>query len=379
MKADRKLVLEDGTEYYGVGFGARKDAVCEVVFNTSVSGYQEIVSDPSYTDQAVVLSYPLIGNYGVTDEDFENRRISPSALIVRDLNDSPSNFRSVRTVAELMEDSGIPGLCGVDTRRLVRSIRDLGSRRGLLTDADTDRGGALARIRETPVPHDAVKRCSCRRKWYSRTSNPRFHVVVIDCGLKLNIIRMLNRYKCNVTVVPFDTDSKEILSLQPDGVLVSNGPGDPQDVPEVIRSLQDLAGKVPLFGICLGHQLLALSCGARTYKLKFGHRGGNHPVRELSTGRIGITSQNHSYAVDESSLGGTGLTVSHSNVLDGTVEGLMCAERMLFSVQFHPESAPGPQDSTELFARFTKLMKEATKDREVRACQNGQTSGRSWS
>ncbi|MBQ8305995.1 MAG: glutamine-hydrolyzing carbamoyl-phosphate synthase small subunit [Blautia sp.] len=364
MAIDRKLVLEDGSEYYGTGFGAEKDAVCEVVFNTSVSGYQEILSDPSYTDQAVVMSYPLIGNYGITDEDFESRRISPSALIVRDLNDSPSNFRSVRTVAELLEDSGIPGLSGVDTRGLVRSIREKGSRRGFLTDAGTDTKEALARIRETPVPHDAVKRCSCRRKWYSRTSNPRFHVVVIDCGLKLNIIRMLNQNRCNVTVVPYDTDSREILALLPDGVLVSNGPGDPEDVPEVIRTLQGLAGKVPLFGICLGHQLLALSCGAATYKLKFGHRGGNHPVRELRTGRIRITSQNHSYAVKEESLAGTGLTVSHTNVLDGTVEGLVCAERMLFSVQFHPESAPGPQDSTELFSRFTELMIKAKKDRE---------------
>ena len=360
MLRDRKLILDDGSEYLGTGFGGTGDAVCEIVFNTSMAGYQEILSDPSYTDQAVVLSYPLIGSYGITSEDFESRRIAPAALIVRDINDSPSNFRSVQTVADLLEEQGIPGISGIDTRKLVRSIRDLGSRRALVTDAETSLEAGLARIQETPVPHDAVKRSSCARKWYSRTSNPRFHVVVIDCGMKTNIVRMLNQKKCNVTVVPFDTGCEEILSLAPDGVLVSNGPGDPMDVPEVIRTLRGLRGRVPLFGICLGHQLLALSCGARTYKLKFGHRGGNHPVRDLQTGRIEITSQNHSYAVDAGSLAGTGLSVSHINLLDQTVEGLRSEDGTAFSVQYHPESAPGPQDSTGLFDRFIDRMKERT-------------------
>ena len=358
MYRDRKLVLEDGSEFYGTGFGGGKDVVCEVVFNTSMAGYQEILSDPSYTDQAVVMSYPLIGNYGLAAADYESRLISPSALIVRDINDSPSNFRSVQTVEELLEDHDIPGLCGVDTRRLVRSIRDRGSRRGLLTDADRPAGECVRRIRETPVRHDAVKRSSCAKKWYSRTSNPRHQVVVIDCGMKTNIVRMLNRNRCNVTIVPFDTASREILSLSPDGVLVSNGPGDPEDVPEVIRTLKELKGRVPLFGICLGHQLLALSCGAKTYKLKFGHRGGNHPVKDLGTGRIEITSQNHSYAVKEDSLAGTGLSVTHINLLDHTIEGLCDESNSLFSVQYHPESAPGPQDSAYLFERFNRLMEQ---------------------
>ncbi len=357
----RKLILEDGSEYIGRGFGAGTDAVCEIVFNTSMAGYQEIVSDPSYTDQAVVLSYPLIGNYGVTDEDFESRYISPSALIVRDINDSPSNFRSVRDLDELLEDHGIPGIYGVDTRKLVRSIRDLGSRRVLVTGVDTDTQEGLRIIEETPVQHDAVSRCSCSRKWYSRTSNPRFHVVAIDCGMKTNIVRMLNDHKCNVTIVPYNTDCEAILSLAPDGVLISNGPGDPTDVPEVIRTLQGLRGKVPMFGICLGHQLLALSCGAKTYKLKFGHRGGNHPVKDVRTGKIEITSQNHSYAVEERSLAGSGLEVSHINVLDGTVEGLCCERDSIFSVQYHPESAPGPCDSTYLFSQFTEWMKREKK------------------
>ena len=224
---DRKLVLEDGSEYPGIGFGAEKDVVCEVVFNTSMAGYQEILSDPSYTDQGVVMSYPLIGNYGITGEDDESRIIAPSAFIVRDINENPSNFRSVETVGELLADSGVPGICGVDTRKLVRSIRDFGTRRGMITGIGTPAAEAVRRIEETPVPRDAVRRRSCTKKWYSRTSNPRFHVVVIDCGLKLNIIRMLNRNHCNVTVVPFDTPAEEILALAPDGILISNGPGDP--------------------------------------------------------------------------------------------------------------------------------------------------------
>ena len=356
LKKTRKLILEDGSEYCGDGFGAETDAVCEIVFNTSMTGYQEILSDPSYTDQAVVLSYPLIGNYGAADEDYESRNLSASALIVRDLNEAPSNFRSVWNLDELLEDHKIPGVSGVDTRRLVRSIRDLGSRRALVTGADTSLEEGLRILAQTPVRRDAVSRCTCAKKWYSRTSNPRHHVVAIDCGMKTSIIRMLNRYKCNVTIVPFDTDQEEILSLAPDGVFISNGPGDPVDVPEVIRTLQGLRGKVPMFGICLGHQLLALACGARTYKLRFGHRGGNHPVRDLRSGKIEITSQNHSYAVEESSLAGTGLEVSHINLLDGTVEGLRSDKDKLFSVQYHPESAPGPCDSAYLFARFTELM-----------------------
>ena len=353
-----RLILEDGSVYEGQGFGAEKTVVCEVVFNTSMVGYQEILSDPSYTDQAVVMSYPLMGNYGITDEDFESRIIAPSAFLVRDINESPSNFRATRSLSELLLENGVPGISGIDTRKLVRSIRDKGTGRGLITSEDLSVQEALQLMENTPVPHDAVKRCTSSRKWYSRTSHPLYHVAALDCGMKSNIVRMLNQHKCNVTILPFDTPAQEILDLRPDGVFISNGPGDPTDVPEVIQTLKQLRGKLPIFGICLGHQLIALSYGAKTYKLKFGHRGGNHPVRECENGRIFMTSQNHSYAVEEGSLAGTGLSVTHVNVLDGTVEGLACREDKVFSVQFHPESAPGPQDAGDLFERFTESMKK---------------------
>ena len=356
MNYDRKLILEDGTQYYGVGFGSQRDLVCEVVFNTSMTGYQEILSDPSYTGQAVVMAYPLMGNYGLSAEDFESRTAGASAFIVRSVSETPSNFRSVSSLPEYLEEAGIPGISGVDTRKLARQIRDQGTMRGILADAGLPAEEGIRIIEETPVPKDMVKLCSSRKRWYSRTANPRFHVVAIDCGMKRNIVRMLNRFKCNVTVVPYDTDCGEILSLLPDGVFISNGPGNPEDVPEVITTLEKLRGKVPMFGICLGHQLLALSCGASTYKLKFGHRGGNHPVKDLASGKIEITSQNHSYAVEERSLSGTGLELSHVNLLDGTVEGIRCGKDRIMSVQYHPESAPGPQDSTHLFGLFTELM-----------------------
>lgn len=357
MILDRKLILEDGTYYEGIGFGADKEVVCEIVFNTSMVGYQEILSDPSYTDQAIVMSYPLIGNYGICEEDFESKMIGASALIVRDINDNPSNFRYTKSVPELLEEARVPGISGIDTRKLVRSIRDYGSRRCIITDINTSVEKGVSKIKDTPLPHDAVRRVSCKKRYYSRTSNPLYNVVAIDCGMKTNIVRMLNDSRCNVTVVPYDTSSSDIMALNPDGLFISNGPGDPTDVPEVIETLRELKGRVPMFGICLGHQLIALSYGAKTYKLKFGHRGGNHPVRDVRTGKIEITSQNHSYAVDERSLDGNELSVSHINILDDTIEGLYSDKNKVFSVQYHPESAPGPQDSRYLFKRFTELMK----------------------
>ena len=356
-KYDRKLVLEDGQQYYGYAFGdMTKQSVCEIVFNTSMVGYQEIISDPSYTFQAVVMTYPIIGNYGIADDDFESRIPTIGGLIVREYNDNPSNCRYTKTLSEILEENHIPGIEGIDTRRLTRSIRDIGSRRALITSPDTSLNEALEIIAKTPVPHNAVETVSCKKKWYSRTSNHKYNVVAVDCGIKLNIIRSLNARGCNVTVMPWNTQAQEIEKIAPDGIFISNGPGDPQDVVPVINMIKALRGKYPIFGICLGHQMISLAYGADTYKLKFGHRGGNHPVKNLETGKIEITSQNHSYAVDADSLKDTGLEITHINLLDNTVEGAHCPRDRVFSVQYHPESAPGPQDSTYLFDRFIDLM-----------------------
>ena len=360
-RADRKIVLADGSQYPGQGFGSREDKVCEIVFNTSMAGYQEILSDPSYTCQMVVMTYPLIGNYGMAAEDYETAVPTIGALAVRRYNDCPSNFRSAETLGAVMERFGIPGIQGVDTRALTRSIRDHGSRKALITAADTPLDEALEILRTTDVPRDVVPRVSCKAPWVSPAENARFHVAAIDCGMKLNILRSLNARGCDVTVLPYDAPAEQVLALRPDGLFLSNGPGDPEDVSCVIELVRALRGRLPIFGICLGHQIISLAYGAGTYKLKFGHRGGNHPVRELATGKIEITSQNHSYAVDGASLAGTGLELTHVNLLDGTVEGVKCAADRVFSVQYHPESAPGPQDSGHLFDRFIAMMEE---DRE---------------
>lgn len=355
---NRKLILEDGEEYYGFGFGASSDKVLELVFNTSMVGYQEILSDPSYTDQAVVMTYPLIVNYGMAAEDYETEIPTIGALIVREYNSEPSNFRSKKTLGEVMEQYGISGLSGIDTRKLTRSIRDKGSRKCLLTCASTDLADGLKLLCETSTPRDAVSRVSCKAIWRSDAENSRFHVVAIDCGMKRNIVRSLNAKGCDVTIVPWNTPAETIKALNPDGVFISNGPGNPADVQSVVDTVRALRGIYPMFGICLGHQIIALAYGARTYKLKFGHRGGNHPVKELCTGKIEITSQNHSYAVDADSLTQTPLQCTHINRLDNTVEGMDCQADRAFSVQYHPESAPGPQDSGYLFDRFIKLMEE---------------------
>ena len=357
----RKIVLEDGQEYVGDAFGADGERILELVFNTSIVGYQEILSDPSYTDQAVVMTYPLIGNYGMADDDYESLRPSIGALVVREYNDEPSNFRSTKTLGSVMKQYGIVGVSGVDTRKLARSVRDYGSRLALLTDADTPLDVCLEKLRTYKAPTDQVSRVSCREPWVSQPtgaskSGRMLHVVAIDCGMKQNIVRSLNRRGCLVTTVPWNTPAERILAEKPDGIFISNGPGDPKDVQQTIATVRKLVGTCPVFGICLGHQILSLALGAETYKLTFGHRGGNHPVKDLATGKIEITSQNHSYAVDEKSLAGTPLRATHINLLDGTVEGIAAADLRAFSVQYHPESAPGPQDSGYLFDRFLCMM-----------------------
>ena len=357
MNYNRKIILEDGQEYYGFSFGAETDKVCELVFNTSMVGYQEILSDPSYTYQAVVMTYPLIGNYGMAQDDYETETPTIGAMIVREYNDEPSNFRSEYTLSEIMKQYGIPGVCGLDTRKITRSIRDLGTRRVLITNTNTSLDDGLKIIKETPVPTDAVSSISRREILPARRSR-RFHVAAIDCGMKMNIIRSLHQHDCDVTIVPWNTSAADIEALHPDGIFISNGPGDPEDVPETIETIRSLIGTHPIFDICLGHQIISLAYGAQTYKLKFGHRGGNHPVKNLETGKIEITSQNHSYAVKEDSLAKTPLRVTHINLLDGTIEGVKCERDQVFSVQYHPEAAPGPHDSVRLFDQFITMMED---------------------
>jgi carbamoyl-phosphate synthase small subunit len=357
----RKIVLENGLEFYGEGFGAPCDAIHEIVFNTSMVGYQEIISDPSYTGQMIVMTYPLIGNYGITDEDFESRLPALGGLIVREYSDDPSNFRWTKTLGEILRENGVPGVCGVDTRRITRIIRAEGSQKAMITSAGTPLGDALAALERYSLPRDLVRRVCSKTRWYSRTANPLFNVAAVDCGMKLNIVRSFNRLGCNVTVVPCDVTPGELEALRPDGLFISNGPGDPQDVPEVAELIRAMRGRMPIFGICLGCQLIGLAYGAKTYKMKFGHRGGNHPVVDLTTGRLEITSQNHSYAIDAASLEGTGLVMTHRNLLDDTAEGVTCLSDAVMAVQYHPESAPGPQDSGHLFERFISLMARARK------------------
>lgn len=355
---NKKIILEDGKEYYGYGFGDEGERICEIVFQTSMVGYQEILSDPSYTDQAVVMTYPLIGNYGMADDDYESAQPSMGALIVREYNDRPSNFRSTISLGQVMKRYHIPGVYGIDTRKLSRSIRDLGSRKAFITDASTSPLKGLKILEGYRMRTDQVSRVSRREIQVFHGDRERYHVAAIDCGIKKGIVKHLNRLGCKVTVVPWNISAKDLEQLHPDGIFISNGPGNPESVPETVRTVKAVLGRYPVFGICLGHQIISLAYGAKTYKLKFGHRGGNHPVKNLETGKIEITSQNHSFAVDMDSLAGTGLVPTHLNLLDGTVEGVKCHRDRVFSVQYHPESAPGPQDSTYLFQQFFNMMEE---------------------
>ena len=356
---DKKIVLADGTEFYGYGFGANCQVMAEIVFNTSMVGYQEILSDPSYTGQTVVMTYPLIGNYGMCEDDYETDHPTASAMVVREYNDEPSNFRSVKTLQEVMVENHIAGLAGVDTRALARRIRDAGTGKSLLCDAQTPNTVAVALLQKASLRQDQVAQVSTKAPWTFPSAEGKYHVVAIDCGIKHNILRSLSSRGCQVTVMPWDSTPEAVEQLHPDGIFLSNGPGNPEDALPVISLVRSLRGTYPIFGICLGHQIIALSYGAKTYKLKFGHRGGNHPVKNLQTGHVEITSQNHSYAVDAGSLPGTGLEVTHVNLLDNTVEGLKMEADNVFSVQYHPESAPGPQDSAYLFDDFIRRMEAA--------------------
>lgn len=357
MKA--RLVLENGRIFYGESFGAEGTSTGEVVFNTSMTGYQEILSDPSYCGQIVVMTYPLVGNYGINPHDFEARRSFVRGFVVKEACQYPSNWQATESISDYLRKSGIVAISGIDTRALTRLIREKGALRGILTTEDYSDAELLQKVQEVPAisGQNLINEVTTTQPYTLEGTGPR--VAVLDFGLKMGIARSLNDAGCEVIVLPAHTTAREILSLKPRGVMLSNGPGDPKDAGPAIDTIRELIGRVPLFGICLGHQLLALACGADTYKLKFGHRGANHPVKDLQSGKVQITSQNHGYAVMEDSLGDLDITVTHRNLNDGTVEGIALNKQPAFSVQYHPEAYPGPADSVHLFERFMDMMERA--------------------
>ncbi|MBG9734060.1 glutamine-hydrolyzing carbamoyl-phosphate synthase small subunit [Paenibacillus alvei] len=351
-----RLLLEDGTLFTGTGFGADGESVGEVVFNTGITGYQEVLSDPSYCGQIVTMTYPLIGNYGITRDDFESIRPYVNGFVVRRHEEVPSNWRAEYSVDRLLKEYGIVGISGIDTRMLTRKLRHFGTMKGLLTTGSQSIEELKEMLGVSELMRDQVARTSTKQLFSSPGDKER--IVLVDFGAKSGIVRELTKRGCDVVVVPHDTTAEEIRRLRPDGIQLSNGPGDPKDVPHAVKMLQELLGEYPIFGICLGHQLFALACGADTGKLKFGHRGGNHPVKELATNRCYITSQNHGYTVLEDSVQGTELKVTHINNNDKTIEGLAHGKYPAFSVQYHPEAAPGPHDSSYLFDQFIDMIRE---------------------
>ncbi len=371
MKA--KLALENGTVFEGDCFGATGEVSGEVVFNTSMSGYQEIYTDPSYRGQIVTLTYPLIGNYGIAQEDMESGAPQVSAVVVREYMPRPSNFRAVADLGGWLKKNGVIALTGIDTRMLTRMIRTQGALRGVVSTEDMDNSSLVGKAGRVPsmAGLDLATMVTCKNpyEWTGTDTTAfalpvngaggvvgRFRIVAYDFGIKQNILRRLVMHGCDVTVVPAQFPAAEVLALAPDGVFLSNGPGDPAPVKVAIDNIKALLGRVPIFGICLGHQLLALALGGKTYKLKFGHRGANHPVKNLLTGKIEITSQNHGFAVDPDSLDPEQLEITHVNLYDGTNEGFRHRRLQAFSVQYHPEASPGPHDSDYLFGDFIAMM-----------------------
>ena len=351
------LILEDGTVFEGTSIGSSREVISEIVFNTSMTGYLEVLTDPSYAGQAVVMTYPLIGNYGICREDMESRQAWPDGYIVRELSRIPSNFRSGDTIDHFLKEQDIPGISGIDTRALTKILREKGTMNGMITtNGDYDLEEVKEKIRQYTVK-GVVLKTSVKKPYVLPGDGKK--VALLDCGAKDNIARNLNKRGCEVTVYPADTPAEEILKINPDGIMLSNGPGDPAENVGIIEEVRKLyESSVPIFAICLGHQLMALATGAKTYKLKYGHRGGNHPVKDLETGRVHITSQNHGYAVDEESLDPSVAVPAFVNVNDKTNEGLKYVGKNIFTVQYHPEACPGPLDSGYLFDRFMRMMEE---------------------
>ncbi|MBD3347222.1 MAG: glutamine-hydrolyzing carbamoyl-phosphate synthase small subunit [Chitinivibrionales bacterium] len=362
------IALEDGTVFKGESFGAPGESVGEIVFNTAMTGYQEVLTDPSYNNQIVTMTYPLIGNYGITETDIESSRVQVAGFVVKEACGYPSNFTSQQSLGEYLEKSGIIGIQGIDTRLLTRKIRLKGAMNAVLyageNGINTDDLVDKAKAWEGLLDKDIVKNVTCKKPWvWNEVSDsgdakkkPRFSIVAFDYGIKYSILRILESLGGKITVVPASTKAADVLALNPDGVFLSNGPGDPGGVPYAVDTLKELIGKVPIFGICLGHQLAGLALGGKRYKLKFGHHGANHPVRNLKTGEIEITSQNHNYCIDAESMKAAGVTMTHLNLNDITCEGLSDPDAKVFSVQYHPEAAPGPHDSGYLFEKFITLI-----------------------
>ncbi|MCI8950633.1 MAG: carbamoyl phosphate synthase small subunit [Lachnospiraceae bacterium] len=349
------LILEDGTVFTGVSIGSTQEVISEIVFNTSMTGYLEVLTDPSYAGQAVVMTYPLIGNYGICHDDMESAKPWPKGYIVRELSRIPSNFRSEDTIWHFLEQNNIPGICKIDTRALTKRLREKGTMNGMITTKEyADLAEPIARMKEYRVKGVVME--TTAKEITALPGNGK-RIALLDLGAKGNIARSLQKRGCQVTVYPADTKAETILAAAPDGIMLSNGPGDPAENKEIIEEIRTLyQSDVPIFAICLGHQLMALAAGAATYKLKYGHRGGNHPVKDLETGRVYISSQNHGYAVDGATLDPSVAVPAFVNVNDGTNEGLRYTGKNIFTVQFHPEACPGPRDSEYLFDQFIKMM-----------------------
>lgn len=352
----KKLVLENGMSFTGAGYGNAGQTVGEIVFNTAMVGYQEIISDPSYAGEIVVMTYPLIGQYGIIEEDSESKASLLKGLVVRECCEAPSNFRYTKTLDEELEERGIACVSELDTRMLTRIIREHGRMKAAIVDESTTDGQALTMIKEYDDNVNWSQKASCTSRWFSRTPHHKFDVVVVDCGMKHGIVRELTKRACNVTVVPINATVEEVESFNPDGILFSSGPGNPMMLHHLVDLINTLKGRYPIFGICLGHELIALSYGAKIEELSFGHHG-DQPVRECATGRIITAAHNHNFTVNEDSAVKGGLTITHRDMTDGSVEGIECKEDRIFSVQFHPEGCPGPQESG-LFDKFVKMMEE---------------------
>jgi carbamoyl-phosphate synthase small subunit len=367
------LLLEDGTVFEGTSFGAKGQKCGEVVFNTSMTGYQEITTDPSYYEQIITMTYPLIGNYGTNKLDWESGKIYAAGFIVKENCEYPSNWRNEHSLSDYLKANGVVGLAGIDTRKLVRHIRTEGAMRGIISSTELRIAALAKKLEEYPglVGRDIVKDVTSTKpyKWDKpvvdvlkpTTAKPKlkYKVVAYDFGIKQNILRLLTSHGCDVYVVPASTPARDVLAKKPDGVFLSNGPGDPAAVTYAIDNTRELLGKIPIFGICLGHQILGLALGGRTFKLKFGHRGANHPVKNLDTNQVEITAQNHGFCVDINSLKDRDVELTHINLNDNTLEGFRCKRLKAFCVQYHPEASPGPHDSQYLFRKFTDLMSQA--------------------